>query len=198
MAKKFKHATREQWLNAANVLIEKQLFKPLGHNLPKKLRISCAFPSVRPTTSSKQRIGECWSHKASNDGTVEVFISPVLDEPVRVLGVVVHEDVHGIVGLECGHKGPFAKLARKVGLEGKLTATTESAELVKVLKGIVKSVGPYPHAKLNPAQSGRKKQTTRMIKCVCPDTGYVARTTQKWIDEYGAPYGPEGSQMEVR
>lgn len=197
MAKKFKHATREQWLNAALTIIDKKLFAPLGHkNLP-KTRVSCAFPSVRSTASNNKRIGECWSHKASDDGTVEMFISPVLDEPVRVLGVLVHENVHRIVGLECGHKGPFAKLARQCGLEGKLTATTEGPELVKTLKDIVKVVGPYPHARLNASKSGRKKQSTRMIKCVCPDTGYVARTTQKWIDEYGAPFGPKGSQMEV-
>ncbi len=197
MTKAFKHPNREAWLNAAHVLINDEIFKPLDQPLPKKLRISCAFPSIRSTSTKNKRIGECWSSKASSDGTVEVFISPLLDDAVHVLDITVHEDVHAVVGTECGHKGPFAKLARQVNLEGKLTATTAGPELTKTLKSIAKKLGSYPHAKLNPAENGIKKQTTRMIKCICPDTGYVARTTAKWIAEYGPPFGPEGSQMEV-
>jgi hypothetical protein len=197
MAKKFKHPNRETWLNAANVLINDAIFKPAGAKLPKKLRVSCAFPSIRALGAKNQRIGECWSHTASGDGTVEVFISPVLDNPVRVLDVLVHEDVHGIVGNECGHKGPFATLARKVGLQGKLTATVASPELEKQLKAISTKLGPYPHAKLE-GRGPVKKQTTRMVKCECEECGYVARTTRTWLVELGAPLCPcNGEAMAV-
>ena len=33
---------------------------------------------------------------------------------------------------------------------------------------------------------GRKKQSTRMLRCRCMDCGYTLRTTQKWI-EVGVP-----------
>jgi len=31
------------------------------------------------------------------------------------------------------------------------------------------------------------KQTTRLVKCVCPDCGYTIRVTRKWLDT-GLPY----------
>lgn len=37
----------------------------------------------------------------------------------------------------------------------------------------------------------KKKQTTRHIKCVCPECGYVARITRKWINA-GCPACPCG------
>jgi hypothetical protein len=36
----------------------------------------------------------------------------------------------------------------------------------------------------------RKKQGTRLIKCECPECGYIARVTAKWLDEAGAPICP--------
>ena len=193
---KFKHTNREAWLKAANALIDTQVFAPTGQRLPKAHRVTCGWPSVRAMSAKNARIGECWDKSTSSDAHAEVIISMRLDDPLRVLDVLVHEDVHVIVGNACGHKGPFAKLARQVDLQGKLTATVAGPELLKKLKVISKELGAYPHKKINAVQN-RTKQTTRMIKCVCPDTGYVVRTTQKWIDEYGPPYGPEGTQMEV-
>jgi hypothetical protein len=189
MAKKFKHPNRETWLTAANVLIDEAIFKPAGAKLPKKLRVTCGWPSVRSMSAKNQRIGECWSSSASKDGSVEIIIGMGLDDPVRVLDVLVHEDVHGIVGNECGHKGPFATLARKVGLQGKLTATVASPELEKQLKAISAKLGPYPHARLE-GRGPVKKQTTRMVKCECSECGYVARTTRTWLVELGAPLCP--------
>lgn len=156
-----------------------------------------SWPSSRALSSKKRTIGQCWSPSASADGTVELIASLKLDDPIEVLSVNVHEQIHAIVGNECGHKGPFARLARKVGLEGKLTATVAGEELTKKLKRIAKNLGAYPHAALD-GTVGVKKQTTRMIKCVCPSCGYVARTTAKWIEEVGAPLCPCNSEpMEV-
>lgn len=41
-----------------------------------------------------------------------------------------------------------------------------------------------------------KKQSTRMLKVICPGCGYTVRTTQKWID-IGLPTCPCGEEMEV-
>jgi hypothetical protein len=197
MAKSFKHPTREQWLNASVVAIEAAIFKPLGKKMPKKWRITCSWPSRRALSKTKRTIGQCWSPSASKDSTVELIASLYLDNPLEVLATNVHEMVHAIVGNECGHKGPFAKLARECGLAGKLTATTAGPELEATLKGVLKALGNYPHAALD-GVTGIKKQTTRMIKCVCPESGYVCRTTAKWIDEMGAPISPAtGEPMEV-
>lgn len=58
------------------------------------------------------------------------------------------------------------------------------------LDKIASRLGDYPHSKLNPAESPIKKQTTRMLKVECPESGYLVRMTRKWLDEVGAPKCP--------
>ncbi|MEX3924422.1 transcription elongation protein SprT [Paraburkholderia sp. BR10936] len=48
-----------------------------------------------------------------------------------------------------------------------------------------------------PANNKAPKQSTRMIKCECPMCHYIARTSQKWIDEVGPPHCPLHGAMEV-
>jgi hypothetical protein len=195
MATKFKHATREQWLEAATVEIDKAVFKSTGQVMPKKWRVTCGWPSKNALSAKKTRIGECWDKSASSDGHAEIIISMKLDDAIPVIDTLTHEMVHAIVGCACGHKGPFVKLARKIGLVGAPTSCGAGPELMGVLAEIAKKLGAYPHKKIN-AMRTTKVQTTRLIKCVCPDTGYVVRTTRQWIAKFGPPYGPEGSQME--
>lgn len=60
-------------------------------------------------------------------------------------------------------------------------------------------LGEYPHSAINLLDRPTKKQTTRMIKCECEDCGYVARTSNKWIEEAGAPLCPCNSEpMEIK
>ena len=44
--------------------------------------------------------------------------------------------------------------------------------------------------------TGPKKQATRMIKVACPECGYTARTTQKWLD-VGPPRCPQHDAMVI-
>ena len=180
--------TREQWLNDATVELS-ALLSEHGGELPEHVRVSCSWPSQ----SIRKRIGEAWSAECSTDRAHETFISPILSDSVRVLDVLTHELVHHCVGVEHGHKAPFARLAKAVGLTGKMTATVAGPELTERLNAIAEKLGPYPHATLSPTD-GRKKQGTRMIKCECPDCGYVARTTGKWLSAYGAPLCPCNSE----
>jgi predicted RNA-binding Zn-ribbon protein involved in translation (DUF1610 family) len=175
---------RETWLNKA-IIQFKPIFKAVDAELPDNIRVTCGFPSKSAGRSSKQRIGECWSDKASADQTVEVIISMVIDAPISVLDILCHELVHASVGTGCGHKGEFRRLARALGLEGKLTATHAGTELLAKLEIIAAKLGDYPHAKID--FSNRKKQTTRMlkIKCLEPECGMVFRTSSKWIERNG-------------
>ena len=66
--------------------------------------------------NKKRRIGEAWSSKNSADQSYEVFISPVLKDPIEVAATLVHELVHCAVGVETGHKGRFPRLAKAIGL----------------------------------------------------------------------------------
>jgi len=161
------------------------------------IRISVGFPGGG---SAKKRIGECWAPAAATDEVSQLFVSPILDDAARVLDVLAHELIHAIDRCESGHKGKFTKIAKALGLSGKMTATVveEGSDLKAKLDAIVAEIGPYPHAALSlgGATSGPKKQTTRMIKVECPADGYTIRTAQKWID-LGLPTCPCGEEMIV-
>jgi hypothetical protein len=193
-----KHQTREEWLEAA-VKITEPLFTGAGYKVP-KVRVTCGWPSRGGLSQKKRTIGQCWDTTASSDKIHQIFISPWLDDPVDdfgVLPVLIHEVVHAVVGIAEGHNKVFGKCARAVGLAGKLTATTGSPELLEKCKGYVKTLGKYPHAKLDPKKSPVKKQSTRMIKMECGECGYVARTSQKWIDDVGPCHCPAHGEMAV-
>jgi hypothetical protein len=180
-----KTQNRETYLG--NAITElRPLFILHGFPIPKLVKVTCGWPSKSAGRSSKRRIGECWDKTASADKkTINIIISMVIDSPLEALDVLAHELVHAAVGNECGHRGPFKTLARAIGLEGKLTATTAGPELEKHLKGIVKTLGKYPHSKID--FDARKKQTTRMIKVECQNIvnencGMIFRTTRRWVD----------------
>ena len=78
-------------------------------------------------------------------------------------------------------------MALRVGLTGKMTSTTAGPELSDKLAELIDEIGPYPHAALNADLSGRKKQSTRMLKVTCQACGCIVRMTAKWIEDAGAP-----------
>lgn len=187
-------ANREAWLIRVIEDYLHPLFASHGYNLP-TVRVSVGFPKA-----SARAIGQCWGTKATKDQAAQIFLSPTIDDGVQVLATLIHELCHAIDDCEHGHKRPFAKIAKTLGLTGKMTATTAGEELRILLHRILDDMGDYPHAALRTGVEGGvgpKKQTTRMLKVECGNTGYTARTTRKWLDEYGAPLCPCcGVQME--
>lgn len=177
------YPNRESWLLAATETLRDTLFKRGGETVP-VVKVSIGFPGGG---SARKRIGECWNAKASADQVPQVFISPTLADPIRVLDVLVHELIHAIVP-DAGHKAPFKRIADKVGLTGKMTATVAGPELTKELGALADQLGAFPHAKLNLAD--RKKQTTRLNKAECSACGYTCRVTAKWLNEMGPPLCP--------
>src|SRR5258708_1328663 len=100
---------REAWLHAVTEHL-REFFAPHDASIPERIRLTCGCPSVGAFAAKQQRIGECWSDTTSKDGHFEIMISPVLDDPMRVAGVLAHELVHATVGTRFGHRGPFATL----------------------------------------------------------------------------------------
>lgn len=190
------HSTREGWLVAAVEALT-PLFASRDIELP-DVRISVGFPGGRgPKTGV---IGQCWNSHSSADSLPQIFIHPSLTDPTEILATTIHELVHAVDDCESGHKGPFVKMARAMGLAGKPTATHAGEDLVEELKPVIDALGEYPHAALAGIEGGAdgpKKQTTRMIKVECPEDGYIVRTTQKWLD-VGTPTCPCGTEMEVQ
>jgi hypothetical protein len=191
--------TRERWLNDA-VEELKILFTEKGIDASgRKLRVSCGWPCRRPLGKHKS-IGECHPTKTSLDGTNEVFISPLLENPVQILTVLSHEMIHVLDDCRGKHKGEFVKIAKRIGLVKPWTESNPGEELEKRLNIVYEKLGSYPHATLDPEliEKEEKKQGTRMIKATCPSCGYVIRTTKQWIDRGLPKCGLCDVSFEVR
>ena len=182
-------ATREEWLLAAAAELS-TIFESVGETLP-AIRVSVGWPGGRGKKGNV--IGQCWAASAATDNVAQIFVSPTLDDAHRVLDVLAHELVHAVDDCQSGHKGRFAKIAKAIGLTGKMTETVAGDDLKAELAGILDRIGAYPHAALAKGADGAegpKTQTTRMLKVECAASGYVVRMTRKWLDEYGAPKCP--------
>ena len=189
------YSTRDEWLTESVKRLNQDVFIPAGiASLDASWRIACSFPGGG---SARKRIGECWPSGSSDDATREMFISPLEDNPIEVLGTVAHEMIHAIDDCKNGHKGPFRTMALAIGLKGKMTHTTSGPELTAKLEKIADDLGPYPHAKIN--LQDRKKQTTRMIKITCLDDecGCILRASRTAIANAGIPTCGCGSIMTI-
>lgn len=173
---------RETWLNELTSQFITPHFEANGYTIPANVRMACSL------TSKKAHIGECWSSIASQDNHYEIMIAPSIADSSRVADILIHELCHAVVGIAEGHNKVFAKCAKAVGLEGKMTATTATEGLKAKIAEWVAVLGEYPHAPL--MQSNAKKQSTRMIKCVCSKCEYQVYTSRKWI-EIALPVCPD-------
>ena len=188
---------REDWFCRLKELLSNS-FEVLGFPIPESIRISCGWPSQKALSRRDKAIGECWSPSCSKDHTVEIFISPFIDDPVEAGAILLHELVHAAVGNEHGHRGPFKHLAVSLGLSGKMTATVASTSLKDRLNVLITQIGEYPHKMLDfELLDKRKKEGTRLLKVVCPSCKYTVRTTQKWLN-IGLPTCYCGTKMEVK
>lgn len=173
---------REQWLTeAANMILQDHIephFLP-DYTVKYPFKVAIGFPSGKPS----KVIAECWKAEASAAGVNEIFVSPAIDDSLKVLGALTHELVHYTDNCVSGHKNHFARLARAVGLEGPLTACLPSEALNEELKEIIDILGPLPHAKIDISKRGKKKQGTRMIKLECQNSAceFSYRTSQKQL-----------------
>jgi len=195
------HENREAWLNYVAGRMG-PWFEGLGSPLPGHVRIAIGFTS---TGKRGNRIGECWDNGCSEDGHFEVFIRPDLAEsadmmPLQVAAILAHELVHAAVGIPAGHGKLFRKVAKGIGLAGKMTATVPGPQFEASIAPILDDAGPLPHARLNTKNgetTGPKKQGTRQIKCHCSQCGYTCRTARKWLETLGPPHCPAHGVMEI-
>lgn len=189
------HQTREDWL-VAGVEELRPVFHALNKPIPQRIRVACGFPL---DAKRSKAIGQCWADTASADKTIEILISPVLDKPVEVFEVLVHELCHATAGA-FNHGVNFRKVAEAM----KLVAVGGGREPWKSTKGapdfvdaygdMIKSLGDYPHAALTYKE--KKTQSTRMLKAYCPTCGYTVRLTQKWASQ-GLPTCPCGDEFTL-
>lgn len=164
---------REDWLQNA-VLQLQPLFKEKGFLVP-KVSISCGFAS---TGMRSNHIGQCWNKKSCSQNINQIFISPLLDNPVEILDTIVHELVHAIDNCENGHGKEYKKIALAVGLEGKMRQASAGENLRQKLQSISKRLGNYPHSKLQPLTKLRVHRPRPKAKC--SECGYEVTPLKKW------------------
>lgn len=184
MTKPNKFTTREEWLTFVSDQL-RPTFKKVSAPIPAKVRFSLGFTSAGYRSKA---IGECHSPLGSGDKSVEIFIKSDQDDAVKVAGILAHELVHAAVGVKEGHKGKFRSTCKALGFEGPMRSTLPGTEMQRdVMAPILKRAGKLPHAKLTTYTTGKKKQTTRLLKAECQTCGYTVRLSAKWL-ELGAPY----------
>lgn len=189
------HTTREGWLVAAMGLLDAKFFNGNGYTLPERRSCSCGFPKG----GKGHAIGQCWPPETSSDGTINMFICPTQDDPIKVLDILLHELIHAQVGCKEGHKGPFKKMAKEFGLVGKMTATyaEPGSDLWRALSHISEQLGPYPHKAMQPTK--RKSDRGSMGGWVrlqsVNDEEYKCLVSPKQLDANGLPRDPWGDEM---
>jgi hypothetical protein len=184
------NTTREQWLNLALDQLRPLFERKANATIPPDARVSVGFPGGG---SARKRVGECWPRIRSRDNVNEIFISPVVSEPIKMLDILAHEAVHAVDDCASGHGKAFKRTAKAIGLTGKMTATVAGEELKAELEAILAALPPLTHGALD--LSGRKKQPTRLLKLECDGCGMIVRTTAKWVEQTGCPACACGGQF---
>jgi hypothetical protein len=211
------YSDREAWLLAA-VEIFRPRFVQIGFPIPEKLRVAVGFGPTGARQENKTILGVCLHSSCTADGVNEIWISPEDADTASMLATLIHELIHAALDLRDGHKGDFAEAATRLGLEGKMTATTPGLALLVELVTIAEVLGQYPGSKVdlsfinipvgpdgNPiprSSSGPKTQKNRQLLLLCVEGeagecacgGYKVRTSARWI-EVGMPSCPMGTPM---
>lgn len=188
--------TREDWLKEATLLIEQQILMEQNVNLPLDWTVSVGFPY-----GNTRAIGQAWDKAASaDDKTHNIFISPILgkDDIVNLLQVLLHEAIHIAVGVDQKHGGEFKRVARSVGLEGKLTATFVSPNTVLYnrLLAIAEKLGEYPHEQIQLKTKEKKKRESNFITLVSTNNPeYTLKIKKQIVEEHGYPLDSDGDEM---
>ena len=176
------HANREDWLNAA-VSELRPFFSSNGHTLPAEIRVSCAYPTNAKRSGFKV-LGECIPNTNSADGHYEIFISPILADPIKVTEVLISQLCRTAKGALNINNLPYGRIAEAMHILPNGTAsspykeTTHGSAFDAMYTDIIDSLGVYPHAKVD--VSTHKTPGTRLLLAVCPTCQCKIRMTAKW------------------
>lgn len=171
--------TREAWLEllvaALRPLIEpfERPFRPVA--------VSVGWPSSGGLSKKARKVGQCWV-PTTTDATANIYISPLLSDPVQVAAVLLHELIHSILPQEVDHKGDFKTIHRAVGFVEKATGSTPGEELGVKLSTLLASLPPMPHYEVQLVEREKAPHVNRQLKLTCPlHPSYIVRASRKII-----------------
>ncbi len=174
---------RERWL-LSGIDALRPLFAAQEYELP-EVMVSCGFPS---TGKRSRHVGQCWSRSASDRAVNQIFISPVLYEPVAVLDTLVHELVHAVDDCASSHGKNFRRIAITVGLTGPMRSTVAGDELKARLERIARTLGPYPHSRLDVVTGSSTLRPARP-RAICPECDFEVPMLKRFL-HFGPPLCP--------
>jgi hypothetical protein len=107
------HTNTEAWLTEAIELF-RPIFEKSGLIIP-KINVLCGFgvDGYKPDRKLNG-IGECHPRKYSKDEANDIYITPILDHPTKVLEVLAHEIIHAINDCADGHGPMFQDIAKMI------------------------------------------------------------------------------------
>jgi hypothetical protein len=177
------HVNREHWLTDLAGRSERFF---VNIKLP-AYKLTCGWPLGGALSRKRQVLGQCFDSKVSVGEVHELFITPLLDDPLQVAGVVLHEMTHVAAGVDAGHKGRFIRIAQHIGLtKGKPISALPGERLNEYLTKLVDQLGPYPHKAVKPVPK-EKQKNTKDVPLICPDCECRVRMTLKWMTASGVP-----------
>lgn len=181
--------TREEWLQAAADALRTPMFSRTDLSVP-DVRIGVGWPSGGMRTRTG---GQTWARAASADGINEITVRVDIHDAVEVLCILGHELIHAALDCKGGHGKMFQRAFTRMGYVGTPKSHEPGADLRAEYATLAASLGDYPSADGLAVAARKKKQTTRMIRCMCTTCGVTFRLTQKWIDLFGGLlYCPSG------
>lgn len=160
--------SREMWLmNAVKLL--RPVLSSVGLALPEKVRVSCGFPTVSREQQVRgfRAFGQSFPASASKDGTVEVFISPVLDQAVKLNESGVLDTLAWVLA-KVSENYDVDKSHRALRLQKVSGRVVSTPEFVEALAQVIEKLGAYPHAALE-IEEVAKEAAKRYAKATTPE-----------------------------
>jgi len=163
---------REEWLDAALELLKPWIHKQYtSPGFAHSVALSVGFPpgSRGPSNNGTIITAVCFAPSETEDGRCAIFINPAINDSYDVVGNLVHEYGHAVVGHDEGHRknGLFSIYCKDVDLLPPLTRTIPGPRLRKKIQEVIAQIGTYEaiHAKID--LSTRVKQETYQLKGSC-------------------------------
>jgi hypothetical protein len=138
------HKYAEVWLHEAVELMRPK-FAAAGYEIP-PVHLSVGFSSRGYRVNTKRVIwGMCYTRCMDKDGINQIFIAPVLDDPITVLETLAHELVHAIDDCKHSHGPVFQKISKDLKLTDCRTVNMiDYLETVKLYRVMLDELGRYP------------------------------------------------------
>lgn len=168
----------------------KSWFVDLGFPLP-SFEIRTGFPSVGKRNPN---ITDAWSQ--DNGQSYVIFVRPDRAEAIEVAAAIAFQMCRIAVGDRDSHGYLFRHLAISIGLRGTKNESAPGKLFSEMIKPTISELGPLPVQEISSTDKSKKTvQSTRLLKVLCKDCGYVARVSRKWLDEVGEPHCPQHGAM---